>query len=66
MKSSKFQVSSSKAEESAHFPVNYQWTGSGGMICHGHSVATGKTRKQAMRRFARMFRHIEVVDGGEA
>jgi hypothetical protein len=41
-----------------YFPVNYQWSGSDGTICHGHSVAAGRTHNDAERRFFKQNQHV--------
>jgi hypothetical protein len=44
--------------ESLHHPVNYQWSGSDGTICRGHTVAAGRSRAEAERRFFKQHSHV--------
>lgn len=50
--------------DQTHFPVNYQWSGSDGTICHGHSVASGRSHSEAERRFFKQNQHVlkDTVD----
>ncbi len=38
--------------------VNYQWTGADGAICHSHTVAAGRSRADAEKRFFKQNRHV--------
>lgn len=41
-----------------HYPVNYQWSSADGTICRGHTVAAGRSNKEAERRFFKQHRNV--------
>lgn len=47
------------AETHQPFGINYRWTGADGAICTGRTVAFGKDRPHAERRFFNQNKHVE-------
>lgn len=47
------------------YAVNYRWTDAEGVRCSGRSVAMGRDRAHAERRFFRQHRHVSPVDADE-
>lgn len=48
-----------KMETHQPFGISYRWTGAGGVICTGRTVAFGKDRQHAERRFFNQHQHVE-------
>lgn len=52
------QESAIQHDERRSFAVNYRWASGDGIICHGHTVAMGRNRAHAERRFFKQNGHV--------
>lgn len=54
-----------RIEEQHPFGINYHWSDSGGVRCSSHTVAIGRDRSDAERRFFKQHQHVLATEDGE-